>query len=557
VLVISVIFFGNHTWSAKAQSIDNCRIGASKWNIVSLGFPLRAERLANLSTANILVLPYQLKDEPNYSITEGDKSVFENAAKDIASLSGGKLKLNLIYNPTVELALSAVDLDEIKKGQQINWQKDFEKSTYGFTTRVLKENDKTINFKGIDAVVLFGKSINKRQVIAEAFMFTRDQHQLSTVKNGLGGNWFDPIKTDEGDISNAVLLYNSLSFGLSDRTLTHELMHVVGLTDLYGSENSPPLSLMASFTLSILPYEQFVLGWLPESNVTCVNQSTEISQNSVQNTFTLDYSKGSHSLIIPTSINTALIIDVLKSESSVSLLYYSLSNDKRPPIETFQSQSNGSKSVDLSNLGGISSQLISPEYSLLVNNNDGSKVTVSLIPTPKINTPDSTQLIENSKKRKIEVEAELVAKVLAERQANSDAGLKAAAELKAKQEAEAKAAAELKAKQDADAKAAAELKAKQEADAKAAAELKAKQEAEAKAAAELKAKQEAEAKAAAELKAKQEAEAKAAAELKAKQEAAAKLAATKKATITCVKGKLSKKITAIKPRCPAGYKVKK
>jgi membrane protein involved in colicin uptake len=88
---------------------------------------------------------------------------------------------------------------------------------------------------------------------------------------------------------------------------------------------------------------------------------------------------------------------------------------------------------------------------------------------------------------------------------------------------------------------------------------RAKQEAEAKAAAEIKAKQEADAKAAAELKAKQEAEAKAAAELKAKQEAeaAAKLAANKKTTITCIKGKLTKKVTALKPKCPTGYKVKK
>jgi hypothetical protein len=130
---------------------------------------------------------------------------------------------------------------------------------------------------------------------------------------------------------------------------------------------------------------------------------------------------------------------------------------------------------------------------------------------------------------------------------------KAAAELKAKQEAEAKAAAELKAKQEAETKAAAE---------KAAAELKAKQEAEAKAAAEkaaaeLKAKQEAEAKAAAELKAKQEAEAKAAAELKAKQEAEAKAAASKKTTISCVKGKLVKKVTGVGPKCPAGYKLKR
>jgi hypothetical protein len=86
-----------------------------------------------------------------------------------------------------------------------------------------------------------------------------------------------------------------------------------------------------------------------------------------------------------------------------------------------------------------------------------------------------------------------------------------------------------------------------------AAELKAKEEAEA---AELKAKQEAEAKTAAELKAKQEAEAKAAADLKAKQEADAKAAALKKTTITCLKGKYVKKVTAVKPVCPKGYKKK-
>ena len=78
---------------------------------------------------------------------------------------------------------------------------------------------------------------------------------------------------------------------------------------------------------------------------------------------------------------------------------------------------------------------------------------------------------------------------------------------------------------------------------------------EARLAAELKAKQEAESKAA-ELKAQQEAEAKAAADLKAKQEADAKAAATKKTTITCVKGKLTKKVTSVKPKCPVGYKKK-
>ena len=60
---------------------------------------------------------------------------------------------------------------------------------------------------------------------------------------------------------------------------------------------------------------------------------------------------------------------------------------------------------------------------------------------------------------------------------------------------------------------------------------------------------------AAEFKVKQEAEARAT-ELKAKQEAEAKAAALKKTTITCLKGKLVKKVTGDKPVCPKGYKKK-
>jgi len=94
-----------------------------------------------------------------------------------------------------------------------------------------------------------------------------------------------------------------------------------------------------------------------------------------------------------------------------------------------------------------------------------------------------------------------------------------------------------------EARLAAELKAKQEEEAKAKAEAEAK----AKAEAEAKAKAEAEAKA----KAEEEARAKAEAEAKARLEAS-----KKKTTITCIKGKLTKKVTAVNPKCPAGYKKK-
>ena len=89
------------------------------------------------------------------------------------------------------------------------------------------------------------------------------------------------------------------------------------------------------------------------------------------------------------------------------------------------------------------------------------------------------------------------------------------------------------------------------------AELKAKQELEVRIAAELKAKQEAEAKIALEIKAKEEADAKSVADkLAAEKLASTKAALIKKTTITCVKGKLIKKVIAVKPICPKGYKKK-
>ena len=90
-------------------------------------------------------------------------------------------------------------------------------------------------------------------------------------------------------------------------------------------------------------------------------------------------------------------------------------------------------------------------------------------------------------------------------------------------------------------------------EARLAAELKAKQEAEAKAKAEAEARARADAEAKA--KAEEEARVKAEAELKAKQEAEVKAAAEKKkTTITCIKGKLTKKVSAVNPKCPKGYK---
>jgi hypothetical protein len=172
-----------------------------------------------------------------------------------------------------------------------------------------------------------------------------------------------------------------------------------------------------------------------------------------------------------------------------------LNNELRPPIQLFPARSgNATEGLQIDTFKAIGSQLFSADYTVLVSDIKDSSMVVNLVPNSMIQSEEFTALVKQADSLKSTYEAQAAAK------ANEVA-------LKAKVEAEAKATAELKAKQDAEAKVIAE--------------------------------------------------AKAAAELKAKQEAEAKAAAAKKTTITCIKGKLTKKVTAVKPKCPSGYKLKK
>ena len=546
---------------AIAQPISNCRIETSKNNVVSLGFPFQNERLNNKQNPKILVLPFQLKDEPKYTITEIDRGFFTQAAASIKQLSQNKSVIDFVYGETISLDFTALEMDNLKINQPITFQKDFRNSTYGFVERTILEADQKLNYAGIDAVILFGSSSRRNQAIAEAMMFTRAKlafgYGVKTSGSNnkwwdstiIGDNWFDPIKSAEGDISNAVLIYNQLNHSV----LTHEIMHLYGLTDLYGSATSPNHSLMSNGIIDLLGIEEWVLGWLPDENVQCINLESELSKTSSDNKLSIKKSNRNQLIVIPTGPKTALVVEQVYQAGKNHLLYYSLDNDARPAITTFRDDRNFELFIDVSGTSGAARILTGKTFNLLVESNNGNEITFRLIPSSLMNTDETKKFISAAEVIRQDIELKL----------KQEAEAKVAAELKAKQEAEAKIAAELKAKQEAEAKIAAELKAKQEAEAKAVAdkaaeELRVKQEAEAKLAAD---------KIAADLKVKQEAEAKlaadkTAADLKAKQEADAKAAADKaalvvrKTTITCVKGKLTKKVTAVKPACPKGYKKK-
>ena len=541
IIVLSSLIISLIPAIANAQPVSACRISTSENQIVSLGFPFKPERLSYIDNPKILVMPYRLKGEPDFNFDVKEKDIFLRSSENIFKLSSEKSKVSFVFSSVVDLSITAKEMDDISRNVKDTWQRDYANSTWGFVKKMITDQDKLIDYTNISGVVLVGSSKIASAWIAEAMMMTKNPFNP----------WFAQIATDEGPISNAVLIYNQLG-DINSTTLTHEIMHLYGLTDLYGSATSPNHSLMSNGILSLLGIEEWVLGWLPDENVQCINLDSELSKTSLDNKLSIKKSNRNQLIVIPTGLKTALIVEQVYQAGKNHLLFYSLDNDARPAITTFRDDYTFEFFIDVSTTSGTSKILTGKTFNLLVENNDGKDISFRLIPPSLMNTDEAKKLIStaevNRQNAELKVKEEAAAKAAAELKIKLEAEAKVAAELKTKQEAEAKAAAdkaaELKAKQDAEAKAAADLKAKLEAEAKlaadkAAAELKARQEAEAKLAAD---------KIAADLKEKQDAEAKAAADKAA--------AASKKTTITCVKGKLTKKVTAVKPVCPKGYKKK-
>ena len=541
IIVLSSLIISLIPAIANAQPVSACRISTSENQIVSLGFPFKPERLSYIDNPKILVMPYRLKGETGFDFDVKEKEIFLRSSENISKLSSEKSKVSFVFSSVVDLSITAKEMDDISRNVKDTWQRDYANSTWGFVKKMITDQDKLIDYTNISGVVLVGSSKIASAWIAEAMMMTKNPFNP----------WFAQIATDEGPISNAVLIYNQLG-DINSTTLTHEIMHLYGLTDLYGSATSPNHSLMSNGILSLLGIEEWVLGWLPDENVQCINLDSELSKTSLDNKLSIKKSNRNQLIVIPTGLKTALIVEQVYQAGKNHLLFYSLDNDARPAITTFRDDYTFEFFIDVSTTSGTSKILTGKTFNLLVENNDGKDISFRLIPPSLMNTDEAKKLIStaevNRQNAELKVKEEAAAKAAAELKIKLEAEAKVAAELKTKQEAEAKAAAdkaaELKAKQDAEAKAAADLKAKLEAEAKlaadkAAAELKARQEAEAKLAAD---------KIAADLKEKQDAEAKAAADKAA--------AASKKTTITCVKGKLTKKVTAVKPVCPKGYKKK-
>jgi hypothetical protein len=455
------------TPAASANNLEPCRIKASERQTLSLGFPVRAERLVNLAKPRILVVPFQLKDHPSFVFSQQDIQDYAEASKNILALSNGKANIEIVIAPTFKSEFSIETMNTLKLNQMIGYRNQDESiSTYGFVRRFVSAVDPTIDFSSFDAVIFDGsiRQTPSSSDIAEAFLLYNDPRN----------NFVRPIQTNEKSISNLILLSNHNTVA----TITHEILHLFGLTDLYGTNTGPnELSLMSSNEITLTTYEKWILGWLPDTEVQCLSNP---SSNSITE-FKFDAAKSDQLLVIPDSTGSHLMIESSKVRGSKRLAFFSLNNENRPPMEFFPVQQLGNAGrtgLAIDDFNSIGDQITSPKYTLIVSDFTQETVTLKLAPRGLVGSAQFNEML----------------------------------------------------KQIADSKSLAQSRLRQIAEERASAELKAKQEA--------------------------EAAAKAAADMRAKQEAEAKVV-VKKTTINCVKGKLTKKVTAVKPKCPSGYKVKK
>lgn len=456
---------------ALGADIAPCRIAASVNQTVSLGFPLRKERLANITKPKILVIPFKQKDNPNYDFVDWMKKDYLTASSNIRAFSNGQSEVEFIFAPVIQTELTNSDMDQLKINQREQFQKDESKSTYGWVRKFIADNDSRINYSGIDAVIIEGSSTSPSSDIAEAFMF------WSQPQNP----WFRPIETAEGLINNAVLLDNHSS----QETITHEIMHLYGMQDLYGTNTGPgELSLMASNSVNLLSYEKWILGWLPNESVQCISDIDSSPILKIE----INLEKTNQIVVIRSKAGGDYIADITKLANNIYLALYSINNDDRPPLRLFQERNNSRNvQIDISNYKSMGSLIDSPSFSLLVSNFDASKLTLQVASSKLINSSEFNDLIKLSANRKIEIENLQKAKI------QEEADLKAKLEAEKKEQERIQAALAQKAKED---------------------------------------------------------------EIARLADAQKKQEALRKITITCIKGKLIKKITSTSPKCPTGYKKK-
>lgn len=364
-------------------NVEECRIESSSQNNVSLGFPVATDRLHSRTKPKILVIPFRFTDTPNYEFSVSSREPFAIAKDQIARLSNGKSNIDFVFEKTFDTPFSIGDMKFIHDNVHSSYRKDESISTFGFVRKLIKILDAEIDFAGIDAVYLQGSSNLGVTATAEAMMFSTTSEDP----------WFRPIETNEGKILNVVLTDSPKNAF----TVAHEILHLYGLTDLYGGSSSPSsLSIMSGHPDGLLGLEKWILGWLPDSQVTCEEFSKGVREDVTEIRIPRRKMERLHFLKLE-DVKTGVFIELGRqpygSSSFEFLAIYAVDNDERPPVKLFYSNDAAGSGTLISMKDDVVEESISTLFSgsglsILISDVTPREVILKVIPSSRFSEVD-------------------------------------------------------------------------------------------------------------------------------------------------------------------------
>jgi len=386
-VLIGSLLIGPMISPANALPYDQCQLALSPNQKVSLGFPISAERLVYKTSPRILIIPFRLTDAPEATFSENFRQDYLFASKKIYELSSGKSKIEFTFNKVVASKYSSADMLKLWQTAQAGIQeRDLTRSTWGFVRTLISEHDAEIDFSNFDAVILDGLVGPIRSQLGEAMMFKPDSSDP----------WFESIVTAEGIISNVALL----GLHLDRFSITHEILHLYGLTDLYqvAANSSIPSMMNNQFDYSsLLVYERWVLGWLPNQSVVCMNEPINSEASGLSQLVKFNLNQSDQIVIIRTGNETAYILESSMDAEKQTLIFYSIGNEERPPIKVQGKIALENLIVDKQVIySPIGRTIVSPHYIVLVTQIDATSIWVYVVPKTEFDSPATNELIAQS-----------------------------------------------------------------------------------------------------------------------------------------------------------------